>query len=270
MKNNIFSLEGKTIVFTGGVGYIGSTVVRNMLDFGASVVIADIVDKKPEEVVDDPDLSKNLYVLQCDLSSTEAIAAMFKKAKELCGRIDVLVNCAAYGGGAGGDVKTNIGSDISSISDEQWARGVDGVLNVTFRCLREVLPYFEEAGKGNVINVASMYGMIAPDFGIYGSSGQASPPTYGPGKAGVLQLTRYAASNLSKKNIRVNAVTPGTFANPKGLKDDGFKEKLESKNMLGRLGEPQDMAGAMVFLASDASGYMTGANIVVDGGWTAW
>ncbi len=267
MKNNIFSLEGKSVVFTGGAGYIGSTVVKNMLDFGATVVIADIVDKTPEEIVGDPDLAKNLHVLSCDLSSTEAIAAMFKKAKELCGKIDVLVNCAAYGGGAGG--KT-IGSDISQITDELWNRGIDGVLDVTFRCTREVLPYFEEAGKGNIVNIASMYGIVAPDFGIYGTSGQASPPTYGPGKAGVLQLTRYTASAFAKKNIRVNAVTPGTFANPKGLKNDGFREKLESKNMLGRLGAPQDLAGAVVFLASDASAYMTAANIIVDGGWTAW
>lgn len=267
MKNNIFSLEGKVIVFTGGAGYIGSAVVKSMLDFGASVVIADIVDKKPEEIVGDPELARNLHVLKCDLSSTDSISEMFKTTKKLCGKIDVLVNCAAYGGGVGG---RTIGGDISQISDDLWARGVDGVLNVTFRCLREVLPYFEENGQGNIINIASMYGLIAPDFSIYGSSGQASPPTYGPSKAAVLQLSRYAASNLAKKNIRVNSVTPGTFANPMGLKDDGFKEKLESKTMLNRLGVPQDLAGAIILLASDASAYMTGANIVVDGGWTAW
>jgi len=267
MKNNIFSLEDKVIVFTGGAGYIGSEVIRSMLDFGGKVVIADIVDKTPVEVVGDAELAKNLHVLKCDLSSTESIIEMFRKTKELCGRIDVLVNCAAYGGGVGG--KT-IGGDISQISDELWRRGVDGVLDVTFRCLREVLPYFEETGKGNIINIGSMYGLVAPDFGIYGSSGQSSPPTYGPAKAAVLQLTKYAASNLAKKNIRVNAVTPGTFANPKGLKDDGFKEKLESKTMLGRIGKPEDLSGAIILLASDASGFMTGANIVVDGGWTAW
>lgn len=266
--SNLFSMNGKVIVITGGAGYLGSLMVKELLEQGGTVVIADIVDKKPEEIIGENVLSKNLHVIKCDLTRTDSIAAMFKTAKAACGKIDVLVNCAAYGGGAGGG--RTIGDTIENVTDEVWRRGIDGTLDVTFRCIREVLPFFKENGQGNIVNIASMYGMVSPDPGIYGTSGQNSPPTYGAGKAAVLQLTRYCAGNLAGRNIRVNSITPGPFPNPAGLAGDEFRKKLEAKTMLGRIGKPEELLGALLLLASEASSFMTGSNIVVDGGWTAW
>lgn len=189
---------------------------------------------------------------------------MFKTTNEICGKIDVLINCATYGAGYGA------GSKIEGMSDEDWAKGLDGALGVSFRCTREVIEYFDRNGGGNIINFASMYGVVSPDPKIYGSSGQNNPPNYGAGKAGVLQLTRYCAAHLADKKIRVNSVTPGPFPNLNKPIPKDFLDNLSNKTMLGRVGRPKEIVGAIVFLSSDASSYMTGANIVVDGGWTAW
>ena len=148
-------------------------------------------------------------------------------------------------------------------------RSVDGSLGVVFRGTREVVPFMKERG-GSIINYCSMYGLVAPDLRIYGDNPQKQPPNYGAGKAGVAQFTRYAAGALAGYNIRVNAVTPGPFPNPANQSDAQFNEKLAQKTMLGRFGRSYEMAGPVLLLASDASSFMTGSNIVVDGGWTAW
>jgi len=148
-------------------------------------------------------------------------------------------------------------------------RGVDGTIGVTFRGIREVVPYMKEQG-GSIINYCSMYGLVSPDLRIYGDNPQKQPPNYGAGKAAVDQLTRYAAGALAEYGIRVNAVTPCPFPNPRNQNDAEFNAKLASKTMLGRFGQSYEMAGAVLLLASDAASFMTGTNIVVDGGWTAW
>lgn len=115
-----------------------------------------------------------------------------------------------------------------------------------------------------------MYGMVSPDPGIYGNSGFNSPAYYGAGKAGVLQLTRYCAAHLAKKNIRVNSITPGPFPDFGKSPPKEFILKLQDKTMLKRIGKPREIVGALIFLSSDTSSYMTGSNVVVDGGWTSW
>lgn len=264
---NIFSLSDKVIVVTGGAGYLGSVMTRALLEFDAKVIIADIVEKIPEEIASSDEHPKNLHVLKCDLSRTESIKEMFENAERIWGRIDTLVNCAAYGGGSGGK---GAATSIDQITDDIWNLGIEGTLDVTFKCTREALPYFYKNGGGNIINIASMYGMVSPDPGIYGSSGQNSPPAYGVGKAGVIQLTKYCAAHIADRNIRVNCITLGPFPNTKGNVNEEFLKRLGTKSMLGRIGKPDEMVGALVLLASDASSYMTGSNIVVDGGWTSW
>lgn len=248
--NELFSLREKLIVLTGGAGYLGSIMAKALLEFGATVVIADIAEKKPEEIAGESDEKRNLHITKCDLTNTEAIRQMFKNAAKSFGKIDVLINCAAYGGGSGG--KGGAVVTIDSISDEIWHSGIDGTLDVTFRCIREVLPYFYENGNGNIINIASMYGMVSPDPGIYGTTGQNSPPMYGAGKAAVMQLTRYCAGHLAGKNIRVNSIKPGPFPNPKESLNEDFKARLNAKTMLRRTGRPEELAGALILLASDA------------------
>lgn len=155
------------------------------------------------------------------------------------------------------------------MEDAVFNKGLDGTIGATFRGIREVVPYMKEHG-GSIVNYCSMYGLVSPDLRIYGDNPQKQPPNYGAGKAAVDQLTRYAAGALAEYGIRVNAVTPGPFPNPKNQDDEEFNAKLAYKTMLGRFGQNYEMAGAVLLLASDAGSFMTGTNIVVDGGWTAW
>lgn len=128
----------------------------------------------------------------------------------------------------------------------------------------------EEQGGGVIVNFSSIQGIVPVDPGIFGDSGLNTPANYVSGKAGVIQFTRYSAINLANKGIRVNCITPGSFPNPKELENSGFIRELNGQTILGRVGRPEEIVGAVILLASEASSYMTGANVVVDGGWTAW
>ena len=250
----LFDMSGKVCIVTGGSGYLGSSSVSILKDFGATVVNADIAEREG---------SADLFV-NCDLSSTESIKALFKTVYEKYGKIDVLVNSGVYVAGYGKE------SQIEFMPDEVWGKTIDGTLNSVFRCIREVVPYMKKAG-GSIINYCSMYGLVSPDLRIYGADNpQKNPPSYGAAKAGVDQLTRYAAGALAEYGIRVNAVTPGPFPAPYNSTDEDFMAALSSKTMLGRVGKNHEIAGAILLLASEASTFTTGANYVVDGGWTAW
>jgi len=257
----LFDLSGKICVITGGTGYLGSANVKCLKDFGATVVVLDVREKE-QRWEEEKQRVEDLY-LQCDVSSTQSVQTCFQTIADTYGRIDVLINCANYGAGYGKE------SQLEYMPDAIFSKGVEGTLHVTFRCTREVIPYMKEHG-GSIINYCSMYGLVSPDLHIYGDNPQKQPPNYGAGKAGIDQFTRYAACDLAKYNIRVNAVTPGPFPNPANQKDEGFNAKLARKTMLGRFGQNYEMSGAILLLASDASTFMTGSNIVVDGGWTAW
>lgn len=135
---DLFSLKGKVIVITGGAGYLGSAMVEGMLDVGATVVVAEINDIKPEEVIHNDRVYKHLHCIKCDVSCTESIMEMFRKTRLLFGKIDVLINCATYGVGYGAE------GTIEKMTDEDWTKGIDGAAGVSFRCIREVIPFFEE------------------------------------------------------------------------------------------------------------------------------
>lgn len=259
---DLFSLQGKNVVLTGGCGNLGRVMAKHLLDYGANLFIADLIDTPMAELVG------SVRYVKCDLSKADSVRAMLESVKAQGGGLDVLINNAAYGGGAGG--KKMLSTRMEDYNDEAWNIGIDGTLGVTFRCIRESVPYFVAHGGGSVVNIASMYGVVAPDHSIYGDTGANSPVTYGAGKAGVIQLTRYCASYLAKYGIRVNSITPGPFPRVTPEMDRDFLNKLERKTMLGRTGSPDELAGPLILLASDASSFMTGANVVVDGGWTAW
>ena len=256
--SELFSLKGKAVVITGGSGYLGSAVVRELLAHGAKVAVADLVP------LDITGAGEDLISIKCDMACTDSIRDMYAEVKRVFGQIDVLINCATYGAGYGP------AGTVDKMSDADWEKGIDGTAGVAFRCTREIIPYFEEAGGGNIVHYSSMYGMISPDPSIYGTSGQNNPCNYGSGKAAVLQFARYCAGHLAGKNIRVNCVTPGAYPNPEKMPPEDFIRNLENKIMMKRVGKPEEIVGATIFLASDASRYMTGANIVVDGGWSAW
>jgi NAD(P)-dependent dehydrogenase (short-subunit alcohol dehydrogenase family) len=256
-KNPGLPLIGKVAVVTGGYGHLGKSMSLGLAEAGATVIVAGKDIAKFKKAFKD---TGNITFEKIDISSTASIKAAFKKISKKYGSLDVLVNNACY----------TKGTSAEKLTDEQWNFGIDGVLGSVFRCIREAIPHMKKRG-GNIINISSMYGMVSPDFRIYIDNPDSfNPPHYGAAKAGVIQLTRYYGAYLAKYKIRVNCITPGPFPAQADMNAKGFAAKLSAKNPMNRVGTPDELIGPVVFLASDASSYMTGQNLVVDGGWTIW
>lgn len=254
-----FDLSDKIVLITGGYGHLGKAVTESLLLHNATVYVLGRDEQKFKDSFQDNPYKAKLFFEACDISSTEQIKNAFQKIDEEEGRIDVLINNAVYSKGQSPELMT----------DDEWGTGIDGVLGSVFKAIREIIPYFKKAKGGKIINVSSMYGVVAPQFEIYDDAPQfLNPPHYGAAKAGVIQLTKYYASYLGKLNVTVNAVTPGPFPSPFVQQTTGFVAELEKKTCLNRIGTPEDLAGAFVFLASNTANYITGQNIVIDGGWT--
>ena len=253
---NLFELKNTVILVTGGYGYLGKSICLGLLDHGASVVVLARDEKKYNQAFSE---NKNLHFVVCDVSSTESVKKAYQEVKEKLGKIDVLVNNSFFGQGG----------EIDNMSDEAWSTTMDGTINSTHRCIREVLPYFRQQKRGKIINVSSMYGIVAPDFQVYEENKQyTNPPHYGAGKAAIVQVSKYFASLLGPEGILVNTVSPGPFPSIEVQKSKSFVDALSSKNALRRIGQPNELQGVFIFLASNASSYITGQNIQVDGGWT--
>ena len=194
---------------------------------------------------------------------SESIKNAFKTVADETGRIDVLVNDAAY--------VSSGGKRPEEIDDEMWNGTMEGVAGNVFKCIREVLPYMEGKG-GSIVNIASMYGVVSPNPSMYNDvcAPYFNPVDYGAGKASVIQMTKYLGAYLIGKNINVNCISPGTYPSPEIQKNTEFVRRLSEKNPAHRIGVPEDLKGAVLFLASEASRYVVGQNIQVDGGWTIW
>lgn len=259
---DLFSLKGKTAIVTGGAGHLGTAFSEALAEAGANVVIASRNEEKCMELAE---TLRNEYDItavgmELDVSSVDSITKCWEDVYLKTGNIDILVNNATYG----------VSGSIETLSEDDWAKGIDGTINNVFRCTKAVIPYMKKQKQGAIINISSMYGNISPDPRIYGDSGFDSPPNYGAGKSAIVQFTKYCACHLADYGIRVNCISPGPFPNPDVQKKEWFIDNLNNKNPLGRIGQPTDLKGVAILLASDASSYITGQNIFVDGGWTVW
>ncbi len=259
----LLSLNGKTAVVTGGAGYLGTAISETLAELGANLVIASRDQakcaKKCEELVGQTGGSIQAVALELDLLKKNSATEFLARVHEHCNAIDILVNNAWSG-------KKN---SWESITDEDWEYDVNMSLNSVFRLTKAA---FEDlkATRGVILNVASMYGHIGPDYRIYDGKEFANPPSYGAAKAGVIQFTKYLASFLSPHGIRVNALSPGAFPHPPTQQHEGFMQRLGSKNPMNRIGQPEELKGAVALLCSNAGSYITGQNICVDGGWAIW
>ncbi|MDB5235822.1 MAG: gluconate 5-dehydrogenase [Hymenobacter sp.] len=257
--SGLFDLSGRLVLVTGGYGHLGRAIVAGLLAHGARVVVLARNEAKFAQQFGAEIPAGNVHFQECDVSSTESVSSALRAIRDQHGSPNVLVNNAVY----------SAGQQPDALTDEQFARGLDGSAGSAYRCLREILPYLRENGGGKIINVASMYGIVAPDFTAYDEHPQfLNPPHYGAAKAAVIQLTKYFASYLGAENIQVNCVSPGAFPSASVQVESGFVAELEQRIPLGRIGRPQDLAGAFVFLSAAASDFVTGHNLVVDGGWT--
>jgi len=267
--NDLFSLKGKVAVVTGALGLIGRNHCIALSDAGASVVVADTNEQKCIDFAREYlQYSMGAYL---DVTSKESIVEMTQNVIQAHGQIDVLINNAAINDMFEDPKAATEQSKFENYPLELWQKSLDVNLTGVFLCSQVIGSQMVKQGKGSIINIASTYGIIAPDQSIYkdqeGNQSFYKPPAYSVTKGGVIMLTKFLASYWGHAGIRVNTLSPGGVKN---AQNDFFIENYSKKTPLGRMANSWDYKGAIVFLASDASAYMTGANLVVDGGWTCW
>lgn len=243
-----FSLAGLTAVVTGGSGQLGRAFGAALAEAGARVFLGDL---KPLPRTALAAVGPRVSSVKLDVTRRESVRAAVKTV----GPVDVWVN------NAGIAVFTPFAKRTVAEFDKVLAVNVRG----TFLCAQAVAPGMLARGRGSIVNIGSIYGLASPDPAIYGDSGRNSSEVYGASKAGVIQMTRWLAVHLAP--VRVNCITPGGVFN---RQRPAFVRNYERKTPLGRMAHEEDMQGALVYLASDASAYVTGHNLVVDGGYTAW
>jgi NAD(P)-dependent dehydrogenase (short-subunit alcohol dehydrogenase family) len=257
LSSKLFSLEGRVIAITGGYGWLGASIAKGLVSHGGRVFVLGRSRDKFNATFQ----GQYIDFLECDVERAASVEAAFSIIASTTGRLNVVINNAFYCRGA----------DPTAISDEDWSYSLDGTLGTVHRGIRAAIPYLRRHDDSRIVNVSSIYGLVSPSFSIYDNfPKQLNPPHYGAGKAAVIQLTRYYAALLGPDGINVNCVTPGPFPSEKIRSDTDFVSALSKKTPLQRIGHPDELQGAFVFLSSRASSYVTGHNLVVDGGWTAW
>ncbi len=263
---DLMDLSGRVALVTGGSGHLGGAMCDALAEFGANIAVLDLDG--------DGCRQKAAYLTECfgiktkaintDLRNVDDVKEVPSSIGSVFGQLDILVNAAGFVGVPG---LKGWSTPFEEQSTDIWNVAQDVNLLAPFVLTQACTPLLRLSSCASVVNVASIYGMVGPDLGLYGGAGVVpNPAAYAASKGGLLQLTRWLATTLAP-DIRVNAITPGGIL--RGQPQD-FIDRYEIRTPLGRLGREEDVKGAAVFLASDMSSYVTGHNLVVDGGWTAW
>jgi len=262
--NKLFDLSDRVIVITGAAGLLGTQYAYGLSQAGANVVLADLNHTSCKSI--EKEIKKKFSTkptsIKLDLTKQKSISSMTSEIIKKYSKIDVLINNAAYQGNP--KIRAN---GFESLKLNVWNQAIDVNLTGVFLCCQNIGKQMLKQKSGNIINIASTYGLVGPDQRIYGKSGQNSAVFYAATKSAILNLTRYLSAYWQGTGIRVNTFSPGGVENKQ---DPDFIKKYSSRTPLKRMARKDEYIGSLIFLASDASSYMTGSNLVVDGGWTAW
>ena len=263
---DLFSVKDKNIILTGASGLLGSFFSRTLLERGANMALLDhnpgVSETLKEEFCNNGQIIK---VYRCDLSKPNQISLTVKKILKDFPTIDVLINNAAFV-----SAKTFGAKDFKNFethSFDLWKKAFEVNVDAPFILSQKVLGVMKKQKSGSIINISSNYGIVGPDFDTYENEKLWTPPGYAVTKSAILNLTRYVANLYGKDGIRCNTLSPSGVATEK--LSNRFKKRYASRNAFKRMARVSDYAGPMIFLCSDASGFMTGSNLIVDGGWTA-
>jgi NAD(P)-dependent dehydrogenase (short-subunit alcohol dehydrogenase family) len=271
MISKLFDLEGRNIVITGASGLLGSQYANTLSSAGANIILLDIDTAKNEKLKSAlvKKYKNKISAYTLDISDQTEVNKISKKIIKDFKNIHGLINNAAYTSKGAKEKSDNAFGSFENFPIDIWQKSLDINLSGVFFCSQAFGKIMAKQGKGVIVNIASTYGLVGADQRIYGKSGLNLPISYAATKGAIVNFTRYLAAYWHGKNIRVNTLSPG------GVMDETYQEKTfikkySEKTILGRMANKDEYNGAMLFLISDASSYMTGANLVVDGGWTAW
>ncbi|MFZ1292447.1 MAG: SDR family oxidoreductase [Melioribacteraceae bacterium] len=265
----IFSLKNKVAIVTGALGLLGKKHCEALAEAGANVIVTDIDEKGCKLFSKSLKTQSEGFAL--DVTNKESIQNLLEKVLFEFNKVDILINNAAINDMVENPHNALEESKFENYTLSKWQHSIDVNLTGTFLCSQIIGNQMVKQGKGNIINIASTYGVVAPNQNLYkdknGKQIFYKPPAYSVTKGAVISFTKYLASYWADKNIRVNCLSPGGVKNNQ---NEDFISEYEKRTPLGRMANPEDYKGAIVFLASDASNYMTGENLIVDGGWTTW
>jgi NAD(P)-dependent dehydrogenase (short-subunit alcohol dehydrogenase family) len=245
----MINLKDKIIIVTGGNGLLGSEIILQLKKQGALVINLEINIKTNDELTE----------VECDITNPKSIIDSIELIKKKYSKIDGLVN-NAY------PRTIDWGNKFEDIQIESWKSNVDMQMNSIFYLSQRVLEIMQLQKFGSIVNMASIYGVVGPDFSLYENTEMTMPAAYAAIKGGVINFTRYLSSYYGKYNIRVNCISPGGIYNNQS---EIFVKNYESKVPMNRMGKSSDIAPAVCFMLSDESSYITGQNIIIDGGWTS-
>jgi NAD(P)-dependent dehydrogenase (short-subunit alcohol dehydrogenase family) len=261
----LMNMQGRVALITGGGGYIGAAMCEALAELGAAIVVLDVVK---ESCTDEARRIQETYPVEAlplviDLTDEKALRSVPESIVERFGRLDILVNCAALVGTS--ELRGWAAPFLDQRSDA-WRLALEVNLTAPFVLVQACAEALVASGHGSVVNIGSIYGMVGPDMRLYEDTAFGNPAAYAASKGGLLQLTRWLATVLAP-NVRVNAITSGGVWRDH---PEHFHERYVARTPLRRMATEEDLKGAVAYLASDLSAYVTGHNLVVDGGWTAW
>lgn len=270
----LFSLAGKTVLLTGASGFLGRTMTGALLDNGATLLTLGASERVEAQAREWNGRygAGRVEAHRVDLYDIAAVEAALDGIKQRHSAIDVVINNAhELGPGTGFNVPEG---HLEAATFETWMRNLTGGVYWAALTTQRIGTEMKKRGRGSIVNISTMYAVVAPSPQLYAGTDFMNPPGYSASKAALLAFTRYTASFWGPFGIRANAILPGPFSNTEDngansvAADDPFLERLKARTVLGRLGCPRELVGALLYLASDASTFTTGQALIVDGGWT--
>lgn len=261
----LMSLKGRCALVTGAAGHLGSEMAMALAEAGASLALSDKNAERLEAVAADIAgiTGATISTHPCDLFDEAAVRALPGAAAQRHGSLDILLNNAAF---VGTSALSGWAEPFEQQTSAAWRLAMEVNVTSIFELCQSAAPLLTQSGHGSIINVASIYGILGPDWSLYAGTAMANPAAYAASKGGLIQFTRWLATTIGPA-VRVNAISPGGIARGQPR---SFADQYEARTPLKRMGTEGDFRGVAVFLASDMSAYVTGQNIVVDGGWSAW
>jgi NAD(P)-dependent dehydrogenase (short-subunit alcohol dehydrogenase family) len=259
------SLHGRAAVITGGAGHIGRALASVFLELGARVCLVDRDEASVARAVESTSAGTGARAvgLVVDLEREADRTAIVPRVQEAIGDVSILVNNAGFVG------DSTLKGWVVPFEEQQidtWRRALEVNLTAAFHLTQLFTPQLGRSGKGSVVNIGSIYGVVGPDMRLYQGTGMGNPAAYAASKGGLIQVSRWLAAVLAP-NIRVNCVSPGGLARNQ---PQGFVDRYRERTPMQRLGTEQDIVGAVTYFATDMSAWVTGENLLVDGGWTVW